>query len=109
MNNLKVWVSLFRHRFLRRFKNRLKVLLRFDEMWNWECESCENCGNCFRIGYDVKDEVWKGLYGSEGGCLCLDCAIKAGLEKGITIKPKDFKTLYLFYYDDPSYDIIKET
>lgn len=97
----------FRYLFLRRFKNRLKPLLRLREMWDWEYESCERCGSCFKLAYSLRDEVWKDLCGSDDGCLCLNCVIEKAIENEITIKPEDLEWLSIFYGDSPSYDLIK--
>lgn len=89
----------FRYRFLRRLKNRLKPLLRLNELWTWEGESCERCGSCFKLAYDLEDPTWNELYGSDGGCLCLNCAIEKGIENGVFLTPKDFVWVFLFYGD----------
>lgn len=97
---------IFRHRFLRRLKNRLKYVLDFKTIWNWEYESCERCGSCFRLAYTLKNEAWDNVYGSSNGCLCLNCFLEKGAEKNFFIAPSDFEWLALFNGDGPIFDII---
>ena len=97
----------FRHRFLRRLKNRLKPLLDFRDLWSWEYESCEACGSCFRLAYGVMDEVWNEVYGSENGCLCVHCLVKQAEECGVEIRPEHFEWLCIFPGNKPSHDIVK--
>lgn len=100
-------IAKFRHMFLRRFFNRLKPLLRFSEIWDWDYESCERCGACFKLAYTFRDDLWLVLYGSEDGCLCLNCALEKAINKGVFIAPADFEWLSLFYGDNGCFDIIK--
>ena len=106
MNKLYNVFSKLRYRFTRRFNNRLKPLLKWSTIWNWEYESCERCGSCFRLAYAVKDEVWDSIYGSSGGCFCINCLVEVGEEKGVVVKPEDFEWLMLFNGDNPSFDLI---
>lgn len=85
--------------FARRLRRRLLHLLSFREQWEWEYESCERCGSCFRLAYDLCDDAWQHLYGSDGGCLCLSCAIVQAEERGRIIRPEHIHWLALFYPD----------
>lgn len=96
----------FYYRFLYRLINRFKPIFRFREMWSWDYESCERCGSCFRLAYTMTNEKWKEVYGSENGCLCLDCFLKMAESKDIKISPEDILWLNIFNGDKESCDII---
>jgi hypothetical protein len=94
--------------FFRRLKNRIKYVLEFKDIWQWEYESCELCGSCFRIAYTLKNEIWNKIYGSDNGCLCLNCLIKKAAKKNMFLDYKDFKWLCIFTPDKgPTKTIIK--
>ena len=95
-------------RFFKRLKNRIKACFRFRDMWTWNYESCERCGSCLRIAYTIQDEIWYIVYGSDKGCLCLNCFLELASEKNVTITPDHFKWLCLFNGDKPSFDIIQD-
>lgn len=95
-------------RFLRRLKNRIKYIFQFKIMYKWDYESCEKCGCCFKIAYSLKDEIWNKIYGSENGCLCLNCLLELAIKKNIFLNKKDFIWLSLFYGNNGNNDIIKE-
>jgi hypothetical protein len=95
-------------RLLRRFKNRLKPLFRLRELWRWEFESCERCGACFKLAYTLRDGAWNALYGSDNGCLCLNCAAEKALDQKLLITPRDFEYLSLFYGDAGNFSIIPQ-
>ena len=82
---------------IKRFLRRLKYAFQFDTIFNWDYESCENCGKSFKIAYLVKHEIWYKVYGSEDGCLCLNCFLEKASKKNIIIKPEDFLWLSLIY------------
>lgn len=77
-------------------------------MYNWDYESCDQCGSCFKIAYTITDEKWNEIYGSENGCLCLNCFLEKGQFRQNFLTKKDFLWLSIFYGDDGHYDIIKQ-
>jgi hypothetical protein len=89
---------------IKRFFRRLKYVFQFST-YKWDYESCENCGKSFKIAYSVKDEIWNKVYGSEDGCLCLNCFLEKSLKKDVYIKPDDIEWLSLFYGDEGYYNI----
>ncbi|KKN24941.1 hypothetical protein LCGC14_0889890 [marine sediment metagenome] len=99
-------LSKFRHRFLRRFKNRIKPLFRLRELWEWEAESCNRCGSCFKLAYSLTDAAWNALYGSDGGCLCLNCAVEMAEEKGVEVRAEDVLWLCIMLSEPPFHDIV---
>ena len=84
-------------RFLRRLYRRIRYLIfSLREIYNWDYESCDNCGIGFKVAYHLKDETWINIYGSDGGCLCLNCVIELAMRKKIPITKDDFTWLSIF-------------
>ena len=71
------------------------MLKSIKEIYSWKYESCDRCGSCFKIMYEVKDETWINVYGSSGGCYCLNCFIEVAMKKKIAITKDDFEWLAL--------------
>jgi len=84
-------------RFLRRLYRRIRYLIfSLREIYNWDYESCDNCGIGFKVAYHLKDETWIKIYGSDDGCLCLNCLIEVAMRKKIPITKDDFTWLSVF-------------
>ena len=80
-------------RLLRRLPRRIRHAFRVREMFEWEYESCERCGACFSLCYQVRDDLWVRVYGSDGGCLCLGCFLSRASKSGISVHREDFVIL----------------
>ena len=78
----------------------LRLLRRIAYIWRgrlvWEYESCERCGHCYRLAWWAKDGVWRAVYGSDKGTLCIDCFAEMAEKKGITLSPHDFERIEFF-------------
>jgi len=96
MQLLPTMVYKFRYRFLRRLRNRLRPIFRFKEIWNWEAETCDRCGSCFHLAYNLRDDVWIKINGSETGCLCFNCVVAVALLRGIALSREDIEFMFLF-------------
>lgn len=105
---MKQFMFRFYFMFLRRLKNRLKPLVRIRELWSWEYESCERCGCCFKLAYGIVDNMWERVYGSDSGCLCLNCFIERALENNIYLDKNDIEWLILFYGDGGTVPLIRK-
>jgi hypothetical protein len=81
---------------IKRILRRIKYVFIIKEIMSWQFESCERCGHCFKLCWSVKDEIWKMVYGSDNGCLCIDCFVELANECGIKLKNKDFEAIDLF-------------
>lgn len=53
-----------------------------------ECERCKDCGQQYEYVWEADDRLWKHIWGSEGGQLCIPCFTKRCESKGITIEWK---------------------
>ena len=91
MTHIVHW-SLIAKRILRR----IKYVFILRDLITWPYESCNRCGHCFKVCWNTKNDLWLTVYGSEGGCLCIDCFIELANKKGITIHETDIGTLELF-------------
>jgi len=86
--------------FLKRIIRRIKYFPIFlFEILKWKYESCQKCGSIFRILWNVNDDIWSKVTGSNdggGGSYCIDCFVKIAEAKNIIIESKDIE-LNLFY------------
>lgn len=82
----------------KRILRRLRFAFRWKELLNWEYESCERCGHCFKICWSARDQKWVEVYGSDDGCLCIDCFVELAEERGISVEPEDIERMGLFVY-----------
>lgn len=89
-------LNMFAKRVFRRIKH---IPLFLKESLAWEYESCKECGKSFRVMWQVKDEIWNKVTGTNdggGGSYCIDCFVKRAEKQGIMISNDDIE-LSLFY------------
>lgn len=81
---------------VKRIFRRIRFAFQWQELLSWPYESCERCGHCFRVCWSANNKKWREVYGSESGCLCVDCFIELANKRGIKLDSSSIERIEIF-------------